>query len=335
MSDHALTRKLSAQTLPWATDWDALFGRSAPLILEIGFGHGAFLAHLAQLYPDANLIGIEIANRCLDAAEALIERLRLPNVRVIHARAETALHHLFRPATLAEVHINFPDPWFKLDQQHRRLMQRDTLDALVSRMQTGAALYLATDIEAYARMSAKLLAETPGLDNLLPDSWLRDPSAHPHRIITKYERKALRDGRTPYYFAYRRSTTAAPDIPVIEDLPMPHLIFASPLDLEALHAGFTPLKTREGETIIHLMTAYRGRGALLVEAHIAEPTIDQHIALLVLEKWRDQPGTYTIQLSPLGHPRPTAGVHRAVWLLAEGLLALHPDARIIDHKLQT
>ena len=131
-----------------------------PLIVEIGFGHGEFLLDLACSIPDANVIGLEIANRSLLRVERKIEQACLRNVRVIHSMAETALHHLFIPASIQQIHINFPDPWFKKDHSHRRLMQRDTLDAIVSRLAPAANCYLATDILAYAEMAHELLTHT-------------------------------------------------------------------------------------------------------------------------------------------------------------------------------
>lgn len=333
-------RALSAQTLAWATDWDALFGRQAPLILEIGFGYGVFLAHLARTQPAANLVGLEVASRCLEAAERLIARERLAQVRIVHARAETALHHLFRPESLSDVHINFPDPWFKTGHVHRRLMQPDTLTALASRMTTGARLFLATDIADYAHMSRALLEASAYYANALPTPYVHDPRAPQlDRVVTKYEEKARRAGRTCYYFVYRRTDAPAPILPVIEDLPMPHLIFTSPLPLPDLVDGFAPFKLmiphEADATHIHVIAAYIGQTrrepTALFEAHISEPSIDQRVALMLLA--RDD-GTYTLQLGSLGHARATAGVHRAVRALGERLIGLHPDARIVGGKLQ-
>lgn len=320
-------QKLNSRTLPWPVDWAELFGADRPLILEIGFGQGETLLHLAQQHPDANIIGLEVSNRCLTKVEGRIERLGLRHVRVIHTPAETALHHLFEPATIREVHINFPDPWFKSRHEHRRLMQRDTVRVLVSRLQTGGRLYLATDIREYAEMAHDLLSETPGLDNLLQTPW---GDTLPGRIVTKYERRARREGRPCYYFAYQRSDLPAPHIPVIKELPMPHVVIETPLSLEAMRAAFASVEQHRDETHIHLQFVYLGERALLFEVYVKEPTIDQHVALLLIA--RDQPDEYTLQLSTLGHPRPTAGIHTATNLLADWLLSLHPQARILKRK---
>jgi tRNA (guanine-N7-)-methyltransferase len=325
--------KLSSLTLPWAVDWTALFERRAPLILEIGFGYGAYLIHLARTNPDANVIGIEIANRCLNAVEDAIVREKLTNVRIIYSPAETALNHLFEPETINQIHINFPDPWFKRSHDHRRLMQRDTLDAMVSRLTPDGKLYLATDIVEYAEMSAELLAATPSLDNSLSSAWVYDM---PERgVVTKYEGIAKREGRPCHYFAYHRNSIPAPDVPVIKDLEMPHIVFQSPLSLDDMLAQFTAHKLSDYSTgkgtYISFMDIFRGRRNLLVEVFVKEPTIDQHFAMVIAQ--RDTTGEYTLKLSTLGHPRPTAGIHRAVGVLGDWLMSLHPETKILKNKI--
>jgi tRNA (guanine-N7-)-methyltransferase len=322
-------RKLNSLTLPWPTDWTALFGAAHPLILEIGFGYGAFLLHLARVNPNANVIGIEIANKCLTTAEEKIERQHIQNVRIIHSTAETALHHLFQPASLSQVHINFPDPWFKQRHGHRRLMQRDTLDAIVNRLETGGLFFLATDIIEYAEMSAELLAETPGLDNLLDSPWA---NSMPGRVTTKYEGKALREGRACYYFKYRRSTLPPPDVPVKKELDMTHVVFQSPLTFDEMLERFEPAEHRSGDIVVNLIEAYRSKRNLLIEVFVKEPTIDQRVAFVVAE--RNVPGEYTLKLGALGHPRTTAGMHLATRLLGDWLVSLSPEARILKHKIR-
>ncbi|MCA9910486.1 MAG: tRNA (guanosine(46)-N7)-methyltransferase TrmB [Anaerolineae bacterium] len=322
-------QKLNGLDLPWPADWPAIFGRDRALILEIGFGRGTFLRHLAQRFPEHNVIGIEISNRCLTRAETMIAREELTNTRVIYAMAETALHHLFTPASLSQVHVNFPDPWFRTRHSHRRLMQRDTLDVIVNRLQPGGLFYLATDILEYAEMSHELLAETSGLDNVLAVPWAGELS---ERIITKYEMKARREGRSCYYFAYRRNQQPAPTMTVVQELPMPHLVFHSPITLDEVETNFEEKQFQPLEgTYIHFLRAWRSDRHMLFETHIKEPTIEQRLALTLSLR---HDGHYTLQLSTLGHPRPTEGVHLAVKLLGDWLLALHPGAETIVSKLQ-
>ncbi|MCB9452121.1 MAG: tRNA (guanosine(46)-N7)-methyltransferase TrmB [Anaerolineaceae bacterium] len=322
-------QKLSGQQLPWPVDWAVFFGTVRPLILEIGFGHGQYLVHLAERYPDHHIIGMEVASRCLQAAEGAIERQRSTNVLPIHATAEMALHHLFEPETISQIHINFPDPWFKHKHGHRRLMQRDTLDAMVSRLVTGGKLFLATDIRAYAEMSSQLLASTRGLDNLLPAPWM---TAMPERgITTRYEAKALKMGETCHYFAYQRNMVPVTPLPVIKELAMPHIVFKTPLSLETMMAQFEPSEFAEGDTIIRFLNVYRGERALLLEIYVKEPTIEQRAAFLVAD--RPEPGEFTLKLSALGHPRPTVGIHRAAALLGDWLIGLDPANVVLKRSL--
>lgn len=321
-------QKLTSIRMQWPTDWAELFGSERKLILEIGFGYGAFLLHLAQKNPDANVIGLEIAAECLRAVEKSIPRSGLTNVIPIHSTAETALHHLFTPSSIDEIHVNFPDPWFKKRHSHRRLMQRDTLDAIVSRLQPGGKLFLATDIIEYAEMSAALLAETPGLDNLLSSAWA---NSMPGRVVTKYEGKAQREGRLCYYFAYQRNQVPI-HVPVQKEFEMPHIVFSSPLSLDAIMDAFEASEHKAGETHISILYVYRGKNVLLFEVYIKEPTIDQHIAF-VLGK-RENQGEYTLKLGNLGYPRSTLGVHQTASILGKWLVGLHPEAYILKSSVK-
>lgn len=322
--------KLHSHMLAWPTDWSALFGRQAPILLEIGFGYGAFLLHLARSHPEANIVGVEIASRCLEQTERAVEREKLTNVRLIHATAETMLHHLCAPQSLSAIHINFPDPWFKRAHSHRRLMQRDTLEAMVSRLLPGGHLYLATDIREYAAMSAELLAATPQLENLLPGAWVNEL---PERgVRTKYENAALRAGRTCHYFVYRRNAFPAPDVPIIKDWPMPHVVVHLPLTLDEIFACFQRQdKTLDSGVYVHWMDIYRNPQRLLIETFIKEPTIEQHFAFLLAA--RPAAHEYTLKLSTIGHPRPTSGVHKAASALRDWVLSLHPQARVLIEKV--
>ncbi len=322
-------QKLTGYRMSWPTDWVELFGADRPLILEIGFGYGQFLLHLARQNPDANVIGIEIAGQCLRATEGGVERSGLENVRLIQSTAETALYHLFTPSSITQIHVNFPDPWFKKRHSHRRLMQRDTLDAMVSRLKPGGMFYLATDIIEYAEMSAELLAGTPGLDNQLESAWV---NTMPGRVVTKYEGRAQREGRLCYYFAYRRNDLPAPDVPVMKEDEMSHIVFESPLRLEEMLKAFEPGEHAFGEMHIRLLEAYQGHNTLLFEVFIKEPTIDQHVGLVVSP--RPTAGEYTLKLSSLGYPRVTPGLHKAVSILGNWLVGLHPDSKILNQKVK-
>lgn len=322
--------KLSALTLPWPTDWAAVFGVERPLILDIGFGYGHTLTHLSHKHPDHNIVGLEIANFCLERAEKIIPRDGLFNVRAVYAHAETALHHLFTPGSLQQIHVNFPDPWFKERHAGRRLMQRDTLDAMVSRLAPGGMLYVATDIRDYAEMSHELLADTPGLTNTLDTPWVSELAG---RTITKYERKAIEAGRPRHFFAYQRNDQPAPEIPVIEEWEMPHIVIETPLDMDTIRREFSQQSYAHDDIRVKVMRVFRGDESLLFEAYVAEPTVEQQIALVFAGR-RGYENQYALKLGFIGNPRPTAGVHVAVRKLGEWLLSLHPDNVMVEDKVK-
>ena len=204
-------------------------------------------------------------------------------------------------------------------------MQRDTLDVMVSRLAPGGVFYLATDILDYAEMSAQLLTDTPGLTAQHHTPWV---DSWPGRVLTKYERKARREGRACYYFAYERNTYPAPAIPVKEELPVPHLVVYIPLDLETMMQLLDLGETYTyGDLRVRFMNCYRNVQALLFETYIHEPTIDQHVAITL--SGREQDHEYTLKMSSLGSPRITEGAHFAVGTLGKLLVALHPDAKIL------
>jgi tRNA (guanine-N7-)-methyltransferase len=302
----------------------------APLILEIGFGYGHFLKHLSETRPEARIVGVEIANECLERVEYMRDRGRLPNVRVLFSRAESALHHLFEPASLDEIHVNFPDPWFKARHEQRRLLQRSNIDLFANRLKPGGKFFLATDIREYAEMSAEALAETSTLDNLLPAPWAGEMAG---RVVTKYERKAHEEGRPSHFFAYKRNTTPALPIPVMKELEMPHIVIHLPLTPDEIVARFAPMEADNEKPEIHvaLLHAYCNPRATLIEAHVVDTTIQQHIGLSIAQSGGD-PHQVTVMLSPIGIPRPSDGAHFAVRTLANWLLTLHPDARILGDK---
>jgi hypothetical protein len=121
-------------------------------------------------------------------------------------------------------------------------------------------------------------------------------------------------------------------VPGIQELPMPHLVFQSPITLDDVHAQLDSWQVQAADGIyIHFLRVWRSKGHLLIETHVKEPTIDQHVAITLAA--RDE-CRFTLQLSALGHPRPTPGIHQAVKVLGDWLVGLHPDAKVIVSKLQ-
>ena len=146
-------------------DFDALFGRGAKRVLEIGFGNGEALRFAAQQDPARDLIGIEVhapgVGRLLNALAADDAR----NVRLYHHDAVEVLENEIADASLDEVRIYFPDPWHKKRHHKRRLVQPELATLLVRKLAGDGRLHLATDWHDYAGQMWDVLDATPGLRN--------------------------------------------------------------------------------------------------------------------------------------------------------------------------
>ena len=326
-----MPRKLNILTLDWPLRQERLFPRVQPLIVEIGFGNGDYLIHLAQTQPNCNVLGFEISSQSLDKAEAKIEKLGLDNARPIHSRAETALAHLLEPESVREFHINYPDPWFKKKHRRRRLISRETVDLLTSRLARGGRLTLATDISDYAEMARDVLAATSGLDNEYDSAWL---TGGIDRLRTKYEIKGYREGRGGRYFSYRRNDQPVAHPPIIEELEMPHLFLQSPMSAAEITDRFQATARKMGAVHVAILRAYADprRNVAVFEVVVEEPTIEQHTMIMLSP--RAEAGAYIVKMTSLGQARPTYGMHRAVEAVGEWVAGLHEDARVLERKLR-
>ncbi len=313
-SSRPVLPKLSALTVDWPLRQEKLFPRTQPLIVEIGFGNGDYLLHLAETRPNCNIIGLEISSQCMAKAEAKIEKSGLPNVRPIHCRAETALWHLLEPQSVREFHINYPDPWFKKRHGRRRLIQRGTVDLLTSRLEIGGSLQLATDIRAYAEMAHAILSSTRGLRNEYDAPWLPEVSG---RFATKYEEKGFREGRRGHYFRYGRDEIPVAHPPVIKEFAMPHLLLQTQLSAAEIVARFEPMKRSVDGAHIAVLHAWldEKRAAALFEVVVEEPSISQHTMIMLAPRAGD--GEWIVKQTTIGHARSTLGMHRAVEAVGE------------------
>ncbi|MEW5792337.1 MAG: tRNA (guanosine(46)-N7)-methyltransferase TrmB [Pseudomonadota bacterium] len=180
----------------------ALFGRSAPLGLEIGFGDGAHLAALAQARPDWDFIGLEVYRPGVGKLLQAVAAQGLDNVRVSTEDAQAFLRERLAPASLDAIYIQFPDPWPKKRHHKRRIVQADFALVLRDRLKPGGELQLATDWAEYAEHMLEVLEATPGLRNAAgPRAFSPRPA---NRIRTKFETRGQRLGHGVYDLVYRR-----------------------------------------------------------------------------------------------------------------------------------
>jgi len=182
-------------------DLDRAFGRGAPKILEIGFGMGETTAVIAAAHPENDYLGIEVHTPGIGSLLKQIEEKNLSNVRVIQRDAVEVLQHMIAPASLAGIHIFFPDPWPKKRHHKRRLLQSAFVALLASRMQAGAYLHIATDWQEYAEQVLEALNAEPTLTNTT-ESYASRPD---YRPLTKFEQRGLKLGHEVWDIVFRRS----------------------------------------------------------------------------------------------------------------------------------
>ncbi|MEW5986410.1 MAG: tRNA (guanosine(46)-N7)-methyltransferase TrmB [Chloroflexota bacterium] len=305
--------------LPWPADWSQIFGRPAPLLLEIGFGGGQFLLDLAQRHPGANVLGVEIAAPSLRKAGRRIGRAAVANVRLLHADAQLALWGLCAPGTISGLYVNFPDPWPKSGHHQRRLINLRFLDLVATRLRPNSPLAIATDDADYAQIIADCLGQSPYFASQVAAVYLTEDT---DRLRTKYEQLALAAGRTCYYFKWRRNDFPPPnDFPVPQELPMPYVLLETPLTLAEIIERFRPQQFTLGEIHVKFLNVYQSQHQteLLIETYVTGEAMNQRLGFSIR---RRVGGQMALQLHEIGFPRPTAGVHRAADHLAEWLLTL-------------
>ncbi|WP_410506949.1 tRNA (guanosine(46)-N7)-methyltransferase TrmB [[Mycobacterium] appelbergii] len=176
---------------PVVNNLDAWFGRSAPLVLEIGSGTGISTLAMAQAEPHIDVIAVEVYRKGLAQLLSAIDRAGVTNIRLVRGDGVDVLEHMIGHERLTGVRVFFPDPWPKARHHKRRLLQPATVALIADRLRPGGVLHAATDHAGYAEHIAEVGDAEPLLRRVDPDA---DGSALPislQRPVTKYEQKAL------------------------------------------------------------------------------------------------------------------------------------------------
>jgi tRNA (guanine-N7-)-methyltransferase len=168
-------------------DFDAIFGRQAPRILEIGFGMGETTAAIAQMLPECDFVAVEVHAPGVGSLLKLIDERGILNLRVIQHDAVEVVAQMIPEASLAGIHVFFPDPWPKKRHHKRRLLQPPFVHALALRLVADGYLHAATDWEDYATAILAACQAEPLLQNSGSGFALRPA----HRPLTKFERRGL------------------------------------------------------------------------------------------------------------------------------------------------
>ena len=185
---------------PGALDFDQVFGRRAPTVLEIGFGMGETTAQIAQAHPENNYLGIEVHTPGVGSLLKQIDARGLANLRLIQHDAVEVLQNMIAPASLAGTHIFFPDPWPKKRHHKRRLIQQPLVALLASRLAPGGYLHAATDWQEYAEQILAVFGAEPMLTNTA-GGYAPRPA---YRPLTKFENRGLKLGHGVWDVVFRK-----------------------------------------------------------------------------------------------------------------------------------
>ncbi|HEX7129725.1 MAG TPA: tRNA (guanosine(46)-N7)-methyltransferase TrmB [Rhodanobacteraceae bacterium] len=183
-------------------DLDALFGRRAPRVLEIGFGNGEALAWASEHDPDRDYLGIEVHRPGVGRLMNALAKRDARNVRLWNHDAVEVLENEIAPDSLDEVRIWFPDPWHKKRHHKRRLIQPGFVQLLASRVKLGGLLHLATDWSDYAEHMREVLGGARAWRSRRGDGGHAERP--PWRIETRFEQRGLRLGHGVWDFLYDR-----------------------------------------------------------------------------------------------------------------------------------
>jgi tRNA (guanine-N7-)-methyltransferase len=173
-------------------DFAQVFGRDAPIIVEIGFGNGESLAAMAAANPDNNYIGIEVHRPGVGHLLMKIKQGNISNLKIYNHDAIETLEKHFPDDSLSGVHLFFPDPWPKKRHHKRRIVRASFVEMLVKKLKPGGYFHAATDWENYAGHILEVLSTAKGMSNT---SATHDYCERPdYRPLTKFEQRGIRLG---------------------------------------------------------------------------------------------------------------------------------------------
>jgi len=175
-------------------DLSVVFDRDAPCFLDIGFGTGTSVVHMAALNPEHNHLGVEVHGPGVGSLLLRVEENNFSNVRVIYFDVMDILNDMIPDASLTGVFLFFPDPWHKRKHHKRRLVQESFIQLLRKKLVIGGFFHMATDWKHYAEHMMKEMSIAEGFQNKIAD---REYSERPdYRPITKFEQRGQRLGHS-------------------------------------------------------------------------------------------------------------------------------------------
>ncbi|WP_233961788.1 tRNA (guanosine(46)-N7)-methyltransferase TrmB [Pectobacterium versatile] len=183
-------------------DFNALFGRDAPVVLEIGFGMGASLVTMAAQHPEQNFLGIEVHLPGVGACLAAAQEAGISNLRVMCHDAIEVLMNMLPDGSLSMVQLFFPDPWHKARHNKRRIVQVPFVQLVQRKLKVGGVFHMATDWEPYAQHMLEVMTSVTEYRNLSNNNeYVERPESRP---LTKFEARGQRLGHGVWDLMFER-----------------------------------------------------------------------------------------------------------------------------------
>lgn len=185
-----------------AIDTAAVFGRTGPVVLEIGFGMGDSLLQMAAAEPETDFIGIEVHPPGVGTLMNTAKAAGITNLRVYLADANDVLEECFASQSIDRLQLYFPDPWHKKKHNKRRIVQPQFVQLVREKLRPGGVLHMATDWAHYAEQMLETLDAAEGFENI---AGIGQYSSRPdYRPMTKFEKRGERLGHGVWDLMYRK-----------------------------------------------------------------------------------------------------------------------------------
>ena len=183
-------------------DWALLFGSTAPVVIEIGFGNGASLLTMAAAQPEKNFIGVEVHRPGIGQLLMGLAQDNITNVKLVYGDALEFLQHRVMDDSVDALHLFFPDPWPKVRHHKRRLVQAEFAQLVRHKLRAGGYFHMATDWQPYAEHMIKTMTQAPGYVNTAgTQNYCPRPE---YRPLTKFERRGQRLGHGVWDLVFKK-----------------------------------------------------------------------------------------------------------------------------------
>jgi len=308
--DGTLIIKPSHLTFP--LDTTTLFKRSGPLVLEIGFGDGNYLARLGRENPAWNILGVEVSMGSMWRAYRRMKRESVSNVRLFHGDARFIVRDTIAPKALKKVFVNFPDPWPRKKHWGNRLLQSPFFELVSTRLEDGGSIALTTDHEEYFDFAQREAVRSGVFD-------VERRQALIDTLLTKYAVKWQEQKKPIFHSLFWKSGDAILQPGLVKLADMQHALLSG--DLDSIGEFSKLVHIFDGGQVI-VVDAFRelaGDG-LLFKVLVEESDLRQEV---IIQAWEKSDGIY-VGLQQFGDPLGTRGVKEAVrcivdWLVGQGM----------------